>query len=264
MNEFDRATSVSAVGDGVFHVDLSPDWNVGLIPNGGYLMSVVLRAMSQQAAHPDPLSATVQYLRPSSNGPAQVSVEAIKRGRQVDFLSARLLQDGKERLRATAVFGDHARPGGALNHLTPPGLPDPDDCVRRAPNPKAPTVAERFEFAIHPEDAGMFLGSPTGTGLLRGWIRFADGREPDNLSIPTFADSFPPPVFQVHPTFAWVPTLELGIHWRRAPAPGWLACKFTTATMAGGYLEEDGQIWDAQGQIVALTRQLAHIEVKER
>jgi acyl-CoA thioesterase len=261
MFEFDAATALTPMGDGIFAADLSPDWNVGPIPNGGYLMSVATGAMAAEAGHPDPLSVTVQYLRPSGNGPARLSVNRVKRGRQVDFMVASLVQDGKERLRATGLFGSHARPGGTLTALTTPDLPPPEACVLRAPNPKAPTVAERFDFAIHPDDAGMFLGSPSGRCMLRGWIRFADGRSPDNASIPTFADSFPPPIFQVHPTFDWVPTLELGVQWRRAPSPGWLACVFTSTTMAGGYLEEDGQIWDEQGRVVALTRQLAHIQV---
>jgi acyl-CoA thioesterase len=44
---------------------------------------------------------------------------------------------------------------------------------------------------------------------------------------------------------------------RAAPADGWLRCQFTTRFVSGGLLEEDGEIWDESGRLVALSRQLA-------
>jgi len=44
---------------------------------------------------------------------------------------------------------------------------------------------------------------------------------------------------------------------RARPAPGWLACAFTTRFVTGGFLEEDGEVWDATGRLVAQSRQLA-------
>jgi acyl-CoA thioesterase len=46
-------------------------------------------------------------------------------------------------------------------------------------------------------------------------------------------------------------------HVRAMPAPGWLRCRFTTRFVTGGLLEEDGEIWDQSGRLVALSRQLA-------
>ena len=56
---------------------------------------------------------------------------------------------------------------------------------------------------------------------------------------------------------AWVPTLEMTTHVRGVPEPGWLRCKFTTRFITGGVLEEDGEVWDASGRLVAQSRQLA-------
>ncbi|MFZ2345984.1 MAG: hypothetical protein WAW08_15430 [Candidatus Microthrix parvicella] len=41
------------------------------------------------------------------------------------------------------------------------------------------------------------------------------------------------------------------------PAPGWLACVFTTRFVTDGVIEEDGEIWDSEGHLVAQGRQLA-------
>jgi acyl-CoA thioesterase len=52
-------------------------------------------------------------------------------------------------------------------------------------------------------------------------------------------------------------TIQLTVHLRAKPAPGWLACRATTRFVSGGYHEEDFEIWDANGTLVAQSRQLA-------
>jgi acyl-CoA thioesterase len=52
-------------------------------------------------------------------------------------------------------------------------------------------------------------------------------------------------------------TLEMTVHVRGRPAPGWLACRVATRYVVDGYHEEDFEIWDAAGRIVAQSRQLA-------
>ena len=46
-------------------------------------------------------------------------------------------------------------------------------------------------------------------------------------------------------------------HVRGIPEPGWLRCRFSTRFVSGGLLEEDGEIWDESGRLVAQSRQLA-------
>ena len=72
-------------------------------------------------------------------------------------------------------------------------------------------------------------------------------------------DCFPPTIFKTHMPAAWTPTIELTAHIRGIPEPGWLRCRFSTRFITGGMLEEDGEVWDDTGRLVAQSRQLALI-----
>ena len=55
------------------------------------------------------------------------------------------------------------------------------------------------------------------------------------------------------------PTLELTTHVRAKPAPGWLKVQHRTRNFAGGMFEEDCEVWDSSGRLVAQSRQLARL-----
>ncbi|MCU1351593.1 MAG: TesB-like acyl-CoA thioesterase 3 [Acidimicrobiales bacterium] len=259
--EFDADTAVVAVGGG-FRTSVSDRWDIGGNPNGGYLLSAMLRAAAASAEAPDPLTVTAHYLRPTAHGDADITNEVIRAGRRYTTVVTSLVQEGKERVRAMATFGRLADDVEPLVDLTaPPALPPPDDLPdmrqMRAPEGMSapPGILSRFD--LHPApDMGWPSGARTGRPRISGWIRFVDGRPPDVWSLPLFADAFPPAVFEVLPA-AWVPTLELTVHIRARPAPGWLRARFQTRLVRDGLLEEDGELWDSTGQLVAMSRQLA-------
>ena len=56
---------------------------------------------------------------------------------------------------------------------------------------------------------------------------------------------------------AWVPTIELTVHIRGVPAPGPLASTFRSRFIENGMLDEEGEMWDSSGALVAQSRQLA-------
>ncbi|MEM7365418.1 MAG: thioesterase family protein, partial [Pseudomonadota bacterium] len=87
-------------------------------------------------------------------------------------------------------------------------------------------------------------------------IRFQDDTPADTLAAVMFLDAFVPSVFGVLGVIGWVPTLELTVHVRRRPAPGWLLGQFRTRDLAEGRMIEDGLLWDSQGQLVAQSRQI--------
>ena len=261
--EFDTDTAIEAVPGG-FHAELTDRWDIAGRPNGGYLLSLATRALAGAAAgFPDPVSVTAHYLRPPRAGPVDIAVEEVRRGRGHATVMASLRQDGREFLRAMAIFTDlDTASGPTVVAGGPPSLPPPDACldIRRSPLPAWPRPPEFFDRLDLRLAMQAGVGEPPGAeglvGSVAGWVRLADGRDPDIISLALFADAYPPAVWAIAPS-AWIPTLELTVHFRGRPAPGWLAGTFRTRFLVNGYLEEDGELWDSSGRLVALSRQLA-------
>lgn len=257
MYEFDRDTHVSPQGNGLYHGTASDLWNVGPVPNGGYVLSLAMAALRQELTSPDPLSVTAHYLRPAVPGPFSVAIETVKAGRNYSTAVARLIQSEREVIRVLATYGDLTRGAGpeylAARSPLPPRaeLPPP-----QTPPGFAPAIAHRFQTVYEPTSLQRLAGELHDRAELAGWLRFADGRPMDVHALGLIADAVAPPVFAVTER-GWVPTLELTVHVRARPVGEWLACMFRTRFLFGGLLEEDGEIWDESGQLVALSRQLA-------
>jgi hypothetical protein len=89
------------------------------------------------------------------------------------------------------------------------------------------------------------------------WMRLKEGGCGDLLSIPFLLDAAPPAVLDLGATGST--TLELSFNIRARPRSDWLACRATTRYITAGYHEEDFEIWDVHGTLVAQSRQLAKL-----
>lgn len=242
-------------------------WSVMGTPNGGYLQALAVRASAEAAAHPHPLAVSSHYLRRSQPGPASVELQRLGAGRTTSTVASALVQEGTIRVHTVTTFGELGGGEGddaiADRHVTrrPPELAPPDRCPPMRDRPSAPEIFGDVDLRLDPELAIAGGGVPSGAEPLevKGWVRFADGRPIDVWSLLLFADGFPPAVFELVPR-SWVPTLELTVHVRALPRPGeqrWLRGVFRTSALADGHLEEDGELWDDDGRLLAMSRQLA-------
>jgi hypothetical protein len=271
-SEFDRDTAVSVrPGEpGVYDARLAPGWTVGRALNGGYLLSTLGRALADALDRPDPFSITAHYLAPTLPGPAVIRTDAARPGRTVSTGSAALFQpdpDGceRERIRVLATYGDlSALPDDVRTTARPPAMPPPDRCFSAADDPagpdSGPEMGNRLSLRLDPATCGWAVGAASGRGEMRAWLSLADGRQPDPLSLLTAVDALPPTAFEMGLT-GWVPTVELTVHVRARPAAGPLLVSITTRNLAGGFLEEDVEVWDDGGRLVAQARQLARAKL---
>jgi acyl-CoA thioesterase len=259
---FDRATRVGETSGG-WRAEISPAWNIFGVPNGGYLATVGLAAVSRVVPHPDLVSMSAYY--PTRAEPGQVSIQAevLRVGKRVSTAIGRIEQDGEVRAHLTAMYGDLSLLRGPtdMSQGRPP-VPSPEECVKAEGGP-APDFLQQFDMRLTPGSAGWASGRPSGRAEMSGWVRFLDDRSPDPASMPLFADCLPPAIFNLEQP-AWTPTLELTVQVRARPVPGWLQLRFITRYLQNGLFEEDGEIWDDAGTLVALSRQLAQARTERR
>ncbi len=258
MSDFERETRLEAAGQDVFTGVVHPAWNIGENPNGGYLLSLAVAAMQRAApSHPDPLSVTAHFLRPGLAGqPFEVAVQVLRQGRSLNTVRATLSQDGKPRLEVLAALGDLGAVRPSTLSLPMPEMPPPEACVSRSGGEQGLglPILDRLDIRLHPDDA---RAGAAGKAQVRGWIRFHDGSPPGTLPSLLFADAFPPAVFGLLGMVGWVPTIELTVHLRRRPEPGWMLGRFQSQDLADGRLIEDGALWDSAGNLIVQCRQLA-------
>jgi acyl-CoA thioesterase len=274
-SEFDRATSVTRRAgrpsdDASYDAVLDAGWGIGGGLNGGYLLAVLGTAAGDVASghgHPHPFVVNAQYLSAGRPGPARVDTRVLRNGRSLTTVAATLTQEQEgvavPRLTALASFGDlHGLADHVGTTAVEPDLPPRDQCVPTSAAPaefrKVSPLLDRFDLLADPACVGWALGEPSMRGMLQGWFRLNDDREPDPLVLLTAVDSLPPVTFDLGLP-GWAPTLELTVHVRALPEPGWLKLRHATRNVAGGYFEEDCEVWDSAGRLVAQSRQLARM-----
>ena len=262
-SEFDAATAVTRAEGGGLVTELDPGWDVGGgILNGGYLLSVAARAAVLESPHAHPVALSASYLRAPAAGPAALTVVPGPAGRTLSHSSVTLSDAGGPALtvQATTATLDHSP---SEFSCPMPDVPSVEECFSLAehrhlapPGVQVPGLSLRVDTRLDIATAGWAFGQPSGEPVLRAWMRFADGREPDALALVTFADALPPTSFALG-NLGWAPTVQLQVLVRALPAPGWCLVEARSSEIAGGWVDEDYRIWDSTGRLVAQSRQLA-------
>lgn len=259
MTRFATDTAVTPEGGGRYSASVDRGWWIERGPNGGYLAAILLRAVLAEAGDDArrPRSMTLHYLRPPAEGACEVEVVVERQGRGLSTMSARLRQGGRDCVVALVALGVD-RPGPTLHDHPAPSVPPPEDCLPRPEGVGGPDIPFRHRFELRPA-----IGAPpfqeAGEAVTGGWIRTADDDPVDEVLVGAITDSWPPAVFSKLALPVGVPTVELTVHFRNAPPrrPGWCLVRFQTLEASEGYLEESGEVWSADGTLLAESRQLA-------
>jgi hypothetical protein len=247
VSDFDDDTRVGE--DGSAHI--VDGWDIAGNANGGYMLAVAANGLRALSGRADPITVTGHYLAPGTPGPVQISGSVVKRGKRFVTVEGAMRRDGQTMMQLLGAFGDVDFDTGGVEYSAtgPPDLPPADECPARTEADAPFPVPLLQHLDVRMWDTGV-------PGEVAGWFGFADGRPLDPLALLLVCDSFPPAVFGVLPKIGWVPTIEYTVHVRGRPAPGPVRCRFRTRFVRHGHLEEDGEVWDSDGALVALSRQL--------
>lgn len=257
------ATHMSPLGDGRWATTIDDGWSIAGRPNGGYLLAVLASAAMAGTGRDLPVSVSAVFTRPPQFGPAEAVVDPIRAGRTVSAVRARLEQAGEVCAEALVSVSDAAAFGGEplWAGLPPVELPDLAECLAAVPQLPDGTpvpLLEQLEVRVDPACVGWFSGRPGGVPEMRAWVREHNDLPTSALAVIAATDVLPPVVFEMG-LFGWSPTVEMSVTVRSAPAPGWLRMRTRARLVADGWFDEDVDVWDSTGRLVAQARQLARV-----
>jgi acyl-CoA thioesterase len=266
---FERDTAVEKVDEHRYGATLRPDWWVQRGPNGGYLGAIILRTIVDAVGDDDraPRSFTVHYAAAPEEGDVTITTEIVRSGRSLTSCAARMHQ-GNRLLAVAMAACSRSRESPEFCDLVMPTVTRVAELPRRELHAEAPPFARRWDtrwaVGTPPFDAA---GEPARSHEAIGgsWMRLEEPQPLDAPGIAALADAHIPPVFVRTDVQLVVPTIDLTVHFRRplpydgAAPDDFLLAVFRTNAAADGFMEEDGEIWAADGTLLAQCRQLAVI-----
>lgn len=251
----DERTELESLGGGRYRrlIDDGEFWG-SASPFGGYLMALVLRAMTEEVAEDDrqPRIYTHQFLRRIPVGPLEIEVTNERIGGLVHSLTARLLVDGETVGVASGMFtGERQGPSyldDPMPQVAPPSGPGGD-----VPGWMTNVHGRFVPFRRFGADGDVM---PNEDG---GWLRMAEPGDWDHRLALVASDVWPPPVIRHPDRMCATPSLHIAVHF--GPDVGGTAdqdllVRHTATRGHAGLTDEEITLWSDDGRLQLKARQL--------
>jgi acyl-CoA thioesterase len=273
----DTAVVADPVHPGRYRAHIADGWKV-IYAFGGVSMAVTVRAIQELIGRPDLdlLSAHAVFCRPVPCGEVTVDASLMRSGRSAVQGRAELMVAGTDEiaLHATATYGRHGDSPISYLDLEIPsaaGLPgDHEPPPPRADDDPFPAVAFHDQTDWRPaigtrwwDDEPEWSPGPARSG---SWMRLV--REPrrkdgsfDPLALLVPADTVGSAIGQHlgpdRDDHFFTVTLELDVQFFSSPATPWVFQDLRAPHADGGYAYGSVNLFDEEGQLVAVASQRA-------
>ncbi len=253
-------TALRPAAEGAWEGRLAEGWETPRGPLGGYVMAIMIRGLELAVADPErqARSVTMHFLRVPETGPVTVRAAVEREGRSLSTVSGRLEQG--DRLVGLALAA-YSKPWESplldespIPEVAPPDAPEATADSDRGNAPNPPFI-QRMIFQRRFGERPFTRADRAEVG---GWLGLAEEPPLDPLAVAVLADAWFPAPWPRLAALAPAPTIDLTIHFRSPlPAEGPLLLgRFRTRYVRDGFFEEDGELWSADGTLVAQSRQL--------
>ena len=271
MNQFEQfqsALKLDQVSENIFSFTPDSRYFVGNTPHGGYLLALMNKALSSVLTHPNSINSNVYYLDRTEPKPAELHVEVIRTSRGSSMGQVRLMQNGKLTCLFSALCSDFQYMKGHSGLETPlpeimNSVPENQFKVMNYENFKAgstPSFIQQLEMSVRPDHAwwDRDISMDVAEARCSAFLELKGGAA-DTFVLSYLADILPPVVQNKYGSLGWVPTLTLTCNIRQLPKTNRLFIDGLAKDISNGYFEQDCNIWDMDGNLVATSRQLAKI-----
>ena len=271
MNQFEQfqaALDLTKVSDTVFSFTPDPKYFVGNTPHGGYLLALMNKAITEVLPHPSAINSNIYYLDRTEPEPAELHVEVVRRSKGSSMGQVKLIQNNKITCLYSSICSDFQYMKGHSGLETPMpeiinSVQQDDFKVMNYENFKlgsTPSFIQQLNMSVHPDHAWWDREISTDAAEARcsAYLELQGGVA-DTFVLSYLADILPPVVQNKYGPLGWVPTLTLTCNIRQLPKTNLLFIDGIAKDISNGYFEQDCNIWDMSGNLVATSRQLAKI-----
>jgi len=271
MNQFEQfqaALDLTKISDTVFSFTPDPKYFVGNTPHGGYLLALMNKAMTGVLPHPSAINSNIYYLDRTEPEPAELHVEVVRRSKGSSMGQVKLIQNNKITCLYSSICSDFQYMKGHSGLETPMpeiinSVQQDDFKVMNYENFKlgsTPSFIQQLNMSVHPDHAWWDREISTDAAEARcsAYLELQGGVA-DTFVLSYLADILPPVVQNKYGPLGWVPTLTLTCNIRQLPKTNLLFIDGIAKDISNGYFEQDCNIWDMSGNLVATSRQLAKI-----
>ncbi|KAL7917358.1 thioesterase-like superfamily domain-containing protein [Trichoderma austrokoningii] len=289
MSTWAIASQVTALGTDrphIYQVSLEPDWTVGVVPSGGYVIALLTRAaceyhsaMNHSLRQTDVIGAHIEFFRRSRIGPAYIHIKLLKLGDQVSILRAELKTskdaDSDNMVEAIITLGslgmerDAGGPSHPLTRMNPAVIKKNmiplEDCVEWTETDMA-DFAPAFTkiscwYPKGPNNQPLFTHLTLGPSVRDTWITWAPQTGAaafDSASLSLLVDISRPMAEQWKGESGYLfLTLQMGFEIKKAPPEGgwiWLYLRTEMTVCQNGRYGMDVTIFDESGSVVVMSR----------
>ena len=240
------------------------DWTQGRTTYGGLSAGITYAVMREYVSDDRVLrSFSCNFVGPLlPDTPFAVLTEVLRAGGNVTQVTARIVQNDKVCLIAQACFGVGRESKINVENTDTHGMEFP-----KKPKfiPQIPKITPKF---LRHVDLSLVEGkmpfSNSKMSHIHGWMRFSKAPKTfTDAHLITLADGWPPATLQM----ARWPKPASSVSWNiefihpHGPVSGedWFAYQAHTRQQGEGYGHTEANIWDAAGELVAISRQTVAI-----
>lgn len=240
------------------------NWSQGRTAYGGISAAVAYQAMREIIDESRLLrSFNCNFVGPIiPDEPFEIETEILREGKNASQIVAKIIQNGNISLLSQAAFGVPRKSKVSVENFDrhQMSLPKKPNFIPAIPK-VTPKFIRNFELSI---DSGRLPFTGSKHHHLHGWMRY---KQPpatitDAHLIGLF-DSWPPTVLQMLRWPAPASTMSWNVEFihphKEIKPTDWLAYQANTRQAADGYGHTEANIWDQQGELIAVSRQAVAI-----
>ena len=262
---FDQAIALTPCGEGVFQGATSAAYANMVGPFGGLTAATVVNAVLQ---HPallgEPVALTVNFCAALADGAFTVRATPVRTNRSTQHWTVDITQgdDAQPVLTATLVTA-LPRTTWARNDSPAPAVAVADALPAPRMKPPVPWIGQydwRFLSGMLPT---TWEGQEADASSLL-WVRDAQPRALDLLSLTAMADVFFPRVWLARATRVPAGTVSMTVYYHArqsdlaALPSAWLLCQARPQAFAHGFNDQTAQLWSDNGQLLVSTHQTVY------